>query len=173
MEGVGFAVLAILAVVAGVGMWALSMSMDKGRIAEYVQQRGGRIVSISWAPFGKGWFGEKEERLYEVVYYDAEGDQHFATAKTSLWTGVYWTEDRVTYCKAKWYGGLPRSNEAGNPVIRHIPDAAADERVERDAAEALGLSGGGPTAAESLDDEIARLRKRLAKLEQKKREGGV
>lgn len=171
MEGVGPAVAVILVIGVGLGIWALSMSMDKDRITEYVRERGGRIVSINWAPFGKGWFGEKEERLYEVVYYDADGNQHFATAKTSLWTGVYWTEDRVTHRKANWYGRLPPSNEAGHPIIRQIPNALEDERIERDAAEALGTSGAEPTADESVDREIARLRKRLAELEQKRRKG--
>jgi hypothetical protein len=170
MEGVGIAVIVVLGIGVALGIWALATSLDKGRITDYIQERGGRIVSISWAPFGKGWFGEKEERIYEVVYYDRDGDQHFATAKTSLWTGVYWTEDRVTHRKAEWYGRLPQSNEARNPIIRHIPDAAEDERIERDAAEALGLSGAGPTAASSVDEDIARLQKRLAELEQKKRE---
>ena len=50
--------------------------MDKDRITAYVQERGGRIVSINWAPFGRGWFGEKNDRIYEVVYYDREGQQH-------------------------------------------------------------------------------------------------
>ncbi len=63
-------------------------STDRSRIEEYVTDRGGRVVSITWAPFGRGWFGEKNDRIYEVVYYDADGRQHFATAKTSLWSGV-------------------------------------------------------------------------------------
>jgi hypothetical protein len=170
MGGAGAAVFVIL-IVLGIGFWLLFFSLDKSRITDYVQQRGGRIVSISWAPFGKGWFGEKEERIYEVVYYDKEGNQHFATAKTSLWTGVFWTEDRLTHRKAKWYGRLPQHNEPGNSVIRHIPDAAEEERVEREAAEALGLSKAGASAAEPIDEEIARLQKRLVELEQKKREG--
>ena len=43
---------------------------------------------------GRGWFGEKNDRIYEVVYYDSNGEQHLATCKTSLLSGVYWTEDR-------------------------------------------------------------------------------
>jgi hypothetical protein len=146
------------------------MSMDKGRITAYVQERGGRIVSISWAPFGKGWFGDKNDRIYEVVYYDREGNQHWATCKTSLFAGVYWTEDRITHSKAKWYAGLPQKNEPGDPVIRHIPNPAEGERIERDAAKALGLSLPGISKAESVEEEIARLKQRLAELDQQKRE---
>jgi hypothetical protein len=68
MEGVGIAIVVILAITVGIGLWAFTLSLDKGRITDYIHRRGGRIVSINWAPFGRGWFGEKEERIYEVVY---------------------------------------------------------------------------------------------------------
>jgi hypothetical protein len=147
MEGAGVAVFFILAIVVGIGIWAFSMSMDKSRITDYVQQRGGRVVSIGWAPFGKGWFGEKEERLYEVVYYDKAGKQHFATCKTSLWTGVFWTEDRVTHGKSKWYDSLSPSNLPRKPLISQIP-----KEPEDDGAEEL----------RRLRDENAHLREQLA-----------
>jgi predicted Zn-ribbon and HTH transcriptional regulator len=130
MEGAGIAVLIVVVFVAGIGLWVLSMALDKDRIRDYIQQRGGRVVSISWAPFGKGWFGEKEERIYEVVYYDKDGLQHFATAKTSFWTGVYWTDDRVTHSKPSWYDSLPPSNEPRNPLIDRIPKQAAEDEAE-------------------------------------------
>jgi hypothetical protein len=123
MDGVLGGVMILFAFIVGLGLWVWSMSLDKDRITAYVQERGGRIVSISWTPSGKGWFGKKEERLYEVVYYDREGNQHFATAKTSRCTGVFWTEDRVTHGKAKWYEGLSPGNEPGRPVIRQLPNA--------------------------------------------------
>jgi hypothetical protein len=122
------------------------MSVDKSRITDYIRQRGGRIVSISWAPFGKGWFGEKEERIYEVVYYDQAGNQHFATCKTSWFTGVYWTEDRVTHGKSRWYDSVSPGNEPRKPLIRQIP-----KEVEEDAAEEL----------RRLREENARLREQL------------
>jgi len=71
-------------------------SMDQDRIREYVQRQGGQLLSCNWAPFGRGWFGEKSDRIYEVRYRDRDGNLHQATAKTSMWTGVYWTEDRVS-----------------------------------------------------------------------------
>jgi len=168
MEGFGVAAAFIVFVLVGIGLWVASMSMDKDRIRAYVEDRGGRLVSVNWAPFGRGWFGEKNDRIYEVVYYDREGNQHWATCKTSLFSGVYWTEDRVSHRKAKWYDGLPPGNAPGDPVIRHVPEQAEDERIERRAAEALGLSAPGGAAAESVDDEIARLKERLAELERQK-----
>ena len=47
MEGVGLALFFVVAMVVGIGIWMFSMSLDKNRITEYVQQRGGRIVSTS------------------------------------------------------------------------------------------------------------------------------
>jgi hypothetical protein len=117
----------LLAFIAAIAIWFLSFSLDRTRIAEYIQQRGGRIVSINWAPFGRGWFGEKNDRIYEVVYYDKEGNQHFASAKTSLWSGVYWTEDRITYRKPTWYDSLPAHNEPGHPLISQIPQPQESE----------------------------------------------
>lgn len=149
--GTGFLVLAGLVVVSAIWFW--SMSLDKDRIAGYVGQRGGRIVSISWAPFGRGWFGEKGDRIYEVVYYDSDGAQHFATCKTSLFSGVYWTEDRVSHHKADWFEQLPPSNVAGDPIVRRIPLPESDESDKPD---------------EPIDAEIARLKARLAELERRK-----
>jgi hypothetical protein len=69
--------------------------MDHGRIREYVESRGGQVLDSSWAPFGPGWFGEKSDRIYLVRYLDAEGHEHEAHCKTSMMTGVYFTEDRI------------------------------------------------------------------------------
>jgi hypothetical protein len=148
MDSAGLAVLGIVAaIVLGIGVWVFCMSLDKNRITEYIQQRGGRIVSISWAPFGKGWFGEKEERIYEVVYYDTTGNQHFATCKTSMWTGVFWTEDRVTHPKSKWYDSLSPTNEPRKPLIGQIPREAGEDEADE---------------LRRLREENARLREQLA-----------
>jgi hypothetical protein len=155
MGGVACAGVVVVFLVLGVGLWALSSSLD------------------SWAPFGKGWFGEKNDRIYEVVYYDARGDQHWATCKTSLLSGVYWADDRITHRRAGWYDSLPGGNDPGDPVIRHIPDSAEEERIEAAAAEALGLPEPEEPTTESLDEEIRRLQQRLAELERKKRERGA
>lgn len=156
MEVFGF--FLIVAVV--IGLWVGSMSLDKSRIEGYVRERGGRIVSISWAPLGKGWFGEQSDRIYEVVYYDRAGHQHWATCKTSMLSGVYWTEDRVSHAKAGWFEGLPVSNRPGDPLIRHIPGAAdAQEGAQRSA---------NPGTLQEVDGEIAQLKRRIAELEKQR-----
>src|SRR5262245_7177920 len=73
---------------------------DRERIRFYIASRGGQVLSCDWAPFGRGWFGNRSDRIYEVAYVDQEGNEHEATCKTSMLTGVYWTEDRiVVYAK--------------------------------------------------------------------------
>lgn len=65
---------------------------DKQRIRDEIEARGGRVISISWNPFGRGWFFEKGERLYEVMYRDHAGRTVTTGCKTSLFTSVYWAE---------------------------------------------------------------------------------
>jgi hypothetical protein len=120
----------VVCLVLGLAIWLGARSLDRQRIDDYIRERGGRVMSITWAPFGKGWFGEKNNRIYEVVYYDAEGSQHFATCKTSLWTGVYWTDDQVSHGRPAWFGNLPLTNRAGDPLIRHISSPHDDATAE-------------------------------------------
>jgi hypothetical protein len=138
----GFAVLLVV----GIALWMFSMSLDKGRITDYIQQRGGRIVSVNWAPFGRGWFGEKNDRIFEVVYIDSAGKEHFATCKTSLFSGVYWTEDRVAHGKPQWYDSASPGNEPGKPLISQIPKADVESEVDE---------------VQRLREENARLRAQL------------
>ena len=109
-------------------------SLDRGRIEHYVRHQGGRVVSINWSPFGRGWFGSNNERIYEVVYYNAHGDQHFATCKTSMWSGVYWTEDRIAHPKAAWEEDVIHNVEDLAPLIQPLPTEAAEASRLRSAA---------------------------------------
>jgi hypothetical protein len=86
--GVVFAVLALI-----VAMRVLADRLDRERIREDVGERGGLVQDITWRPFGRGWFGEKSDRIYEVAWTDAHGAGHVSWCKTSLWTGVYWSEN--------------------------------------------------------------------------------
>jgi len=85
-----------------------------------------------------------------VVYYDAQGNQHMATCKTSLLSGVYWTEDRISHRRADWFGKLPEKNRPGTPLIRAIPERHEDH-----------------TASENdrLKQENERLREELRRLQ--------
>lgn len=151
---VGLLLLLALPLLA-LGIRLAAGSMDKERIEGYVTGRGGRVVSITWAPLGRGWFGEKDSRIYEVVYYDKEGRQHFATAKTSLFSGVYWTEDAVTHERAPWYDQVPKTNEPGHPVLSEIGKANAGGGGVQPSADPFG-------EMEFLRRENQRLRDELA-----------
>lgn len=45
-------------------------------------------------PFGNGWIGEKSDRIYAIEYETGDGEVRQATVKTSMLSGVYFTDDR-------------------------------------------------------------------------------
>lgn len=123
----------VILVFAGVIVLAIFMrgcagSLDHDRIGSYITSNGGRVVSINWAPFGPGWFGEKSDRIYEVRYFDNLGQLHDAHCKTSLTTGVYFTQDRVrTPVAAAPRGTSPFQNDEA-----HL--AAENQRLREELA---------------------------------------
>jgi hypothetical protein len=66
---------------------------DRDRIRKDVDARGGRVLDITWKPFGRGWFGEKSDRVYLVEWEDAARESHRSWCKTSMFSGVFWTEE--------------------------------------------------------------------------------
>jgi hypothetical protein len=102
---------------------------DRSRIADYIHSRGGKVLSCHWWPFGPGWFGEKRDRIYEVTYQDADGNQHRAACKTSLMSGVYFTQDAII-------GGSQRRIDAPQ-VDRTVMDLADENRRLRSELERL------------------------------------
>jgi hypothetical protein len=89
-----FALFAVFIVIAIVFRF-MAGGLDSGRVGEYIRSQGGELIDSHWSPFGRGWFGEKNDRIYEVRYRDRLGNIHEATVKTSLFSGVYFTEDRI------------------------------------------------------------------------------
>lgn len=85
----GAVVLGLLLLI--LALRVLADRWDRARIRGFVEDRGGRVNHIQWRPFGRGWFGEKGERIYRVEFTDASGAPHAATFKTSLFSGV-WTD---------------------------------------------------------------------------------
>jgi hypothetical protein len=92
---------------------------DADRVEAYVKERGWELVDRSWDPFGPGWFGEKDARIYRIVYRDTEGHTHRAHVKTSMFSGVYLTNDEV----------VERAGAAGDDL------AAENERLRARIAE--------------------------------------
>ena len=81
-----------LFVVAGILVRVAMHFVDKNRIKDEVETKLGRVVSITWNPFGRGWFFERGERHYDVTYVDRSGETVSTSCKTSFFTGVYWAE---------------------------------------------------------------------------------
>lgn len=69
-------------------------SMDEERLRDYVKGQGWKLIRCSWDPLGPGWFGEQSNRIYRVVYEDEQGARYEAGAKTSIFGGVYLTNQR-------------------------------------------------------------------------------
>ena len=91
---IGFIILAVvIRLIAG--------SFDGDRVEQYIRDRGCELIDKSWDPFGPGWFGEEDSRIYEIVYRDRDGRVHRAHVKTSMMSGVYLTNDRIIEDKPK------------------------------------------------------------------------
>lgn len=107
--------------------------LDHDRIREYVESRGGRLIEAGWAPFGPGWFGEKSDRIYAVRYLDRDGNEHEAHCKTGMWTGVYFTEDRIVKCAGRPAAAPAASAEAMEAQNRRLREEL--ERLKRERGE--------------------------------------
>ncbi len=70
-------------------------SFDGERVESYLREMNCELIDRSWDPFGPGWFGEKDSRIYQVVYRDHAGNVHRAHVKTSMLSGVYLTNDEI------------------------------------------------------------------------------
>ncbi|GJM24922.1 MAG: hypothetical protein DHS20C16_13370 [Phycisphaerae bacterium] len=89
----------IAAILAGagilIGVRLLEGAIDRNRIKRYVEDRGGETLQIKWRLFGPGWLGNKNQRMYRVVYRDADGRDHRTNCKTSMFSDVYFTGDII------------------------------------------------------------------------------
>lgn len=83
------------AVVLAIVIRLMAGTIDGERVERYLRARGCKLVDRSWEPFGPGWFGEKDSRIYQVIYEDPQGNVHRAHVKTSLFSGVYLTHDHI------------------------------------------------------------------------------
>ncbi len=70
-------------------------TIDGARVERYMDERGWTLVERRWEPFGPGWTGERDSRIYRIAYRDEHGRLHRAHVKTALFSGVYLTDDRI------------------------------------------------------------------------------
>ena len=68
-------------------------TIDGARVERYMDERGWTLVERRWEPFGPGWTGERDSRIYRIAYRDEHGRLHRAHVKTALFSGVYLTDD--------------------------------------------------------------------------------
>ena len=85
----------LLAIFAAVVIRLVAGSFDGDRVEAHIRGMGGQLLDKSWDPFGPGWFGEKDSRIYEIVYRDRDGRVHRAHVKTSMMSGVYLSNDHI------------------------------------------------------------------------------
>lgn len=70
-------------------------SADRERIERYLRDRGCEPLGIEWSPFGRGAWGERNDRVYFVRYRDADGYSREAWCKTSRWGGVFVSDNDI------------------------------------------------------------------------------
>jgi hypothetical protein len=83
-------VLVVVGVAAVIGIRLFVASVERRRIVEYVEQRGGRL--IDWIDLGSSRPG-----VSEVRYRDHEGNIHEALAHFGMFSGVSFSEDRIVH----------------------------------------------------------------------------
>jgi hypothetical protein len=93
-NGIALGLLLLIGVVGviavALGLHAFRVSIERRRIAQYVEERGGRVMA--WRDFGSSYPG-----LSEVRYRDHEGNIHEALAHFGMFAGVFFTEDRIVH----------------------------------------------------------------------------
>ena len=125
-------VFAIFAVVLGIAVVfrLLAGSMDGDRVVEYIRNQGGEVIESHWSPFGPRLVRRK--RTIEFTKYvteDRHGNIHDATVKTSMFSGVYFTEDRIVeVCRC-------RHRMAKRTRTRNLTSRPENARLRRRVAE--------------------------------------
>jgi len=125
----GIAPVVIGVIVFVVLLRLLAGSADSDRIASHLRQRGCTLRQKQWTPFGRGWIGEKNDRIYSIEYDDPHGDRRRATVKTSMLSGVYLTDDHVVRSATR----DPRARSAEDLRAENAALRAEVERLRRDA----------------------------------------
>lgn len=81
-----------------IGLWILvGMSVlhrfDRRRIRAFIAAQGGELQSVRWEPFGPGWPGSSNERIYRIRYRGPDGSDREARCVTSTFGEIYLRPD--------------------------------------------------------------------------------
>ena len=87
-----FAIIALILVVGGVISRIVADGWDRQRITEYLQRQGNTVQTITWQPFAQWWI-KGSDRTYLVEYLTPDGQLKHISCRTSLFGGVYTSED--------------------------------------------------------------------------------
>ena len=68
---------------------------DRRRIRAEAAKLRREVLDISWQMFGRGWFGEKNDRIYQVTVKGSRGRVKIYSCKTSMFSGVYWHSEKA------------------------------------------------------------------------------
>lgn len=122
MDHTGFITIFVLFAIIAVVVRLVAGAFDDERVDSYIRGMGGELIDKSWDPLGPGWFGEKDSRIYAIVYRDRQGNLHRAHVKTSMLSGVYLTNDVIIA------DPQTEQTEAGRPAFS--PEAIEREKEQ-------------------------------------------
>lgn len=126
--------------------------LNHNRIREYIAGRGGRVLDIQWNPFGPGWYGERDSVIYSVRYKDEKGNVKEADCKTSLFSGVYFSNEK-----------LVKAANRPSPMAqaRHEPEQPREVEVFPYPGSVPESYGAGTEEANSADEALRDENRRL------------
>lgn len=136
MESSGIFMMFILVAICAAFIRLMAGSTDKTRVRNYIESQGGRMLDSQWSPFGKGWMGEKDARIYRVQFEDRFGNIREATVKTSMFSGVYFTEDIIVMPAAseREQAAAPVATTSSNDAAELADLRAENERLKAELA---------------------------------------
>jgi hypothetical protein len=85
----------IFFIIAGISIWIIVFFICKSSAKYEIQREGNEIVSIKWAPFGYGWFGEKDAFIFKIKYIDKDNRIHTVYCKSGIFSGVYFSKEDI------------------------------------------------------------------------------
>ena len=87
----------ILAIGLIIAIVSIANVMNKKHIKKSIEGKGGKVLSIKLELLPKGGLFERNETYYTVKFINSKGKQIEAMCKTSMSTGVFWSDDSVDF----------------------------------------------------------------------------